>query len=373
MSKMSSDRQQIIQQFRLSRVIWPFLIGALILAYSVYQISNEEIDLDAIAAQSPWPTVITWILVGFGVMLVRDIGYIWRMRILTDHQLTWKSALQITLLWEFASALTPSVVGGSAVAIFMLIKEKISAGRSAAIVFITIFLDELFYIIAVPLALLVAGHGEVFEMLEGRSGFGAIVTTFWVAYSVLAIYTLFLAFALFFKPASTKGLLMWLVYRRPFKRWQVAGEKLAEDLFNASHEFRQKSWRYWMRAWAATLLAWLGRYLVLNAVLAAFTDLTLAEHITAFARQTVMFVLLIIAPTPGGSGVAEYVFGHLFSAYSPAGFVLVLATVWRLISYYPYLFVGIPLLPLWLRRVFPPRSKAGPRSTPQLEIGPPGK
>ncbi|MCB0841633.1 MAG: hypothetical protein KDE26_00025, partial [Bacteroidetes bacterium] len=31
---------------------------------------------------------------------------------------------------------------------------------------------------------------------------------------------------------------------------------------------------------------------------------------------------------------------------------LILATVWRIISYYPYLLIGIFLLPRWISRVF---------------------
>jgi len=29
-----------------------------------------------------------------------------------------------------------------------------------------------------------------------------------------------------------------------------------------------------------------------------------------------------------------------------------LAILWRVISYYPYLFIGAVILPIWLRRVF---------------------
>ncbi len=357
---MAADRQEILNQFSLKRIIWPILIGVAVLVYTIYQISREPIDLDAILAQSPLPTILTWLAVGLMVMMLRDFGYIWRMRILTEGKLSWRHAFEITLLWEFASALTPSVIGGSAVAIFMLIREKISAGRSTAIVFITIFLDELFYIIALPMALILAGHHEVFRVLIGSGNgraFGAVVTSFWIAYAVLAGYTVFLAFALFIKPAATRSLLRWFVRLRPLKRWQLSGDKLAEDLYNSSHEFRIKSVGYWLQAGMATVLAWFGRYLVLNAVLSAFTSLSLADHVTAFARQAVMFVLMIVSPTPGASGIAEYVFGRLFSEFSPVGFVLILATVWRFISYYPYLLIGIPLLPIWLRRAFPPKPK----------------
>src|SRR5690606_7897917 len=95
-----------------------------------------------------------WLLAAFAMMGVRDFGYMLRIRTLTDKQLSWKQSFYVIMIWEFASALTPGVVGGSAVAMFILNKEKISMGRSTAIVVITALMDNLFFILIVPLLLL---------------------------------------------------------------------------------------------------------------------------------------------------------------------------------------------------------------------------
>ncbi|WNJ16831.1 lysylphosphatidylglycerol synthase transmembrane domain-containing protein [Pontibacter sp. G13] len=349
-----TNQDEALKEFRSTRLIWPILIGVAILGYTIYQLRQDGInpftDID-------WNLhVFGWIALGFVCMAIRDIGYIWRMRLLTDEKLNWRSAIEVTLLWEFASALSPSIVGGSAVAIFMLMREKISAGRSTAIVFITIFLDELFYIAILPIVLLIVDHHQIFGPVNGveagtRFGTGLIVG-FWIAYFVLMSYTSFLAFALFFNPAGTNRVLRKVVHWKIFSRWQESGEKMADELMIASREFRSKSFGYWTKAWISTCLAWLGRYLVLNCVLAAFNpNLSFHEHVVAFARQAVMFVVMIVSPTPGSSGIAEGVFGQLFAEFSPDGVVLILANVWRLITYYPYLFIGIIVFPIWLRRV----------------------
>ncbi|GAB4426597.1 MAG: hypothetical protein OHK0039_44630 [Bacteroidia bacterium] len=44
----------------------------------------------------------------------------------------------------------------------------------------------------------------------------------------------------------------------------------------------------------------------------------------------------------------------------PLALILILASIWRLISYYPYLLLGVFLLPRWLRRVY--RRDAGEQS-----------
>ena len=351
---MSEEQKKILNEFRLSRLIWPILIGVVVLAYAIYRIRAEGINpITDIAWNS---TILGWMVLGVLVMVIRDIGYVWRMRILTDGKLNWRSAIEVTLLWEFSSALTPSIVGGSAVAIFMLIKEKISAGRSTAIVFITIFLDEIFYLIMLPTVVLLVGQKVVFGPVDAigtGSAFGmGLIVSFWIAYAVIFFYTLFLAFAIFVKPEATSRVFKRLFKWRLLHKWEEAGIKMADDLLIASHEFRGKPLVYWIRAWLSTFIAWMGRYLVLNCVLAAFSVLSMNEHIVAFARQAIMFVVMIVSPTPGSSGIAETVFAQLFHEFSPVGLIFLLASLWRLISYYPYLFIGIFLLPRWLRRVF---------------------
>ena len=363
---MADSRQDILKQFRLSRLIWPILIGVGVLAYALYSVFQEGINpfIDI-----NWTgSVLGWMAVGFFVMVFRDIGYIWRMRILTDGKLNWRSAIEVTLLWEFASTLTPSVVGGSAVAIFMLIKEKITAGRSTAIVFITIFLDELFYLVMLPIVVLLVGQADIFGPVNSDGGaFGTgLIVSFWIAYSIIFVYTLFLAFAIFIRPEGTSRVFKKLFMTRLLKRWRKSGIRMADDLLISSTEFRSKPFIYWIRAWSATFIAWMGRYLVLNAVLAAFSVLTMYEHTVAFGRQAIMFVVMIVSPTPGSSGIAEGLFANLFEEFSPVGLVLILATLWRFISYYPYLFIGIPLLPRWLNRVFKPVEDS-PNSSPEEE------
>ena len=86
-------------------------------------------------------------------MACRDLGYIIRIRILTDNDLTWMQAFRVIMLWEFTSAITPSTVGGTAVAVVFLNKEGISVGRSTSVVLATSFLDELYFVLMLPLNL----------------------------------------------------------------------------------------------------------------------------------------------------------------------------------------------------------------------------
>jgi len=77
-----------------------------------------------------------------------------------------------------------------------------------------------------------------------------------------------------------------------------------------------------------------------------------SEHILIYARQLIMWVIMLISPTPGSSGLAEIVFSVFLEDFIPDGLTPSTAVLWRVISYYPYLIIGVLILPGWLKRVY---------------------
>ena len=48
----------------------------------------------------------------------------------------------------------------------------------------------------------------------------------------------------------------------------------------------------------------------------------------------------------------EFMFSDFLSEFIPHGLSATLGLLWRLISYYPYLFIGAIILPRWIRKRF---------------------
>lgn len=82
----------------------------------------------------------------------------------------------------------------------------------------------------------------------------------------------------------------------------------------------------WLKAFGITCLAWTSRYLVVNALLIAFT--TSGSQLLAFVRQLILWVVMTISPTPGGSGVSEYMFREYY-----ADFLMWQVWLWSLLSF----------------------------------------
>ena len=76
------------------------------------------------------------------------------------------------------------------------------------------------------------------------------------------------------------------------------------------------------------------------------------ENFIVFARQVVMGIIILFSPTPGGSGLAEFMFSDFLGEFIPKGLSASLGLLWRLVSYYPYLFIGAIILPRWIRSRF---------------------
>lgn len=283
------------------------------------------------------------------MMVVRDLGYILRIRLLTDKQLSWRQSFRVIMIWEFASAMTPGIVGGAAVAMFILNREGINLGRSTAIVLITALLDELFYIFIVPLTILVAGTSVLFPSFISTAFLGITFnpyTLFFIAFSIIVLIVIFLLVAIFIAPYWFKNFLLFFCRLFFLKRFRDRVAKTGDDIITASKEFKGKSMKFWTQVFGATVFSWMGRFLVINCLILAFAPM--ADQLLIFARQLSMWVILLISPTPGGSGIAEFAFSGFLSDFIPFGMVAILAILWRLISYYPYLLIGALILPKWI-------------------------
>ncbi|MEJ6681953.1 MAG: lysylphosphatidylglycerol synthase transmembrane domain-containing protein [Flavobacteriales bacterium] len=280
---------------------------------------------------------------------LRDFGYMYRIRVLTDKFFSWKEAFQVIMLWEFSSALTPSVVGGSGVAIFIMNREGLSLGKSTATMFVTALMDELFYIIMVPLVLLLAGGTSLFpDSVFGYEGV-YITNVFWLGYGFLCLLTLVITLSLFFFPQGFKQILINIFSWKPLRRWIRNVVRLGNDVIISSEELKRKKFSFWFKAFSSTIISWTARFLTLNFVIMAFMGNI--DQLFVYGRQLIMWVYMLVSPTPGSAGIAEIALAGFFeNIVISAQYVALVAIIWRFLTYFPYLFIGAAVLPKWLSR-----------------------
>ena len=358
--KKADDANKVLKQIKPSRVIIPMLIGFLVVFYMIY----KEFDKESFSTLKLSYYAFLWFALAILMMLVRDIGYMIRLKILAGKELKWKSVINIILLWEFTSAITPSAIGGTSVAVYFIHKEGVSVGKSTAIVMATSILDELYFVLMFPLVILLVSWQNLFQIGAEIGTLDFTNKYFYFAvfgYSIKLVFVSIIIYALFFNPKSIKKLLVFIFKLRFLKRWRNGAEKTGNDLILASEELKKQSFLFWIKAFLASFFSWTARYLVLNfLILALFASSSyvqsdyisgIGDQILLFARQLVMWIMMLIMPSPGGSGFVEAIFTEYMAEFIPLGFVALMALLWRFITYYPYLIIGAFVLPKWVKKI----------------------
>ncbi len=283
-------------------------------------------------------------------MALRDLFYMIRIRSLTGRSLTWRASFNVIMLWEFASALSPGVMSGAAVAMFILNKEKIALGKATAAVMVTAMLDNLFFVLLIPFVFFLFGGSSLFP--SGNIGLASAYWVFWGGFAVITFLFLLFFVTIFISP-SFVSIVFQLFFSIPFlRRWKDRALRTARDIELSAKQMRFFSALQWFKIVGSTFASWTSRFLVINFLLAAFVPLQLKEHVLIFAKQFILWLFMRMSPTPGGSGLAEYAFGELMAPFGKSALViLALAFLWRILSYYSYLIIGAIVLPRWLRKI----------------------
>lgn len=336
-----------------NKIIWPVIIGLGIFLYLTF---SQNLDYQKILDNIKGAH-LGWIALAIIVLLFRDLGYMQRIRYITEKKLNWWSSFYVIMLWEFASAITPSVVGGTAVAVFILNREKIKFGRALAYVMVTAAFDNLFFVFASLGVVLFFPH-EIFPPETNQFELLGIPFTlqalFITSVSLIAFYSFLMSYGLIFQARGFKRFLIRLTSLPLLKRFRRKAIDSGNEMIIASAILKEKPKRFWVNTAISTILIWSARYLMLNCIIAAFSplDLGLIDHFLIFSRQIIMWIVMLISPTPGSAGTAEYFFDLFFKEFfNIAGLSLIVALFWRLFTYYAYLVIGFFVLPRWLKKV----------------------
>ncbi|MFI3314544.1 MAG: lysylphosphatidylglycerol synthase transmembrane domain-containing protein [Rikenellaceae bacterium] len=344
-----SQNKAHLSKIKTSRIFYPIAIGLAVVGYMIW----DEFDIEAFSQLHFDVKSLFWLLMAILCMFGRDIGYIIRIKVLSGGELSWLEAFRIIMLWEFTSAITPSAIGGTSFAIIYVHKEGLSVGKSSAIVLLTSFLDELYFVVMFPLLVMIVGgdrlFGEVHEVgLSVESGILAIALT---GYILKLSYCILISYGLFINSKGFKILLFNIFKLKFLRKYHRKAIKVGDDIETASRGIKNKGLKFWAKAISSTFLSWSSRYLVVNCILLAF--FAGGDQILLFARQLIMWIMMLIMPTPGGSGFAEFLFKEYLGQFIPiASLAVIMALLWRLVTYYPYLIAGAIMFPRWIKSKF---------------------
>ncbi|MBF9238557.1 flippase-like domain-containing protein [Hymenobacter sp. BT683] len=344
---LSKNDENFLQRLRPSRLILPVVIGLGVVAFLFYR-SYKPGEL-APLQNADW----RWLLVALLVLVARDLGYIYRIRHIAEDELTYRQSLDVIMIWEFASCVLPSGQGGTAAAPFILEKEGIPLGKGLAYIMVTALLDNLYYVLMVPLVVLIAGAG-LYPHEALQTGFVATLrVAFGVSYVFVTLYAGLMLYAIFVNPWAVRRLLVRLFSLPILRRWRRKAYRHGQEMVLASMQLRGNGPRYWWHAAVSTAFVWTARYAIIGCLIAAFVPMDAGTFLFIFARNITYKVILLLAITPGGAGIAEGAFPTFFGSFiGTATMTSFMVLLYRVVTYYLYLVLGMVFLPRWVARVF---------------------
>lgn len=347
---MTND--SVKKTFDAWKVFLPVVIGiGVVILMFLHDAKKENLyDVFRSIDFSPWS--IFCIFLGFLGMAGRDFGLSWRFRALTDHQLSWGKAFRTDFLCEFTSCITPSAVGGSSLGMVFLNSQGIEFGRATTLMMTTLFLDELFFVLACPVILFFTPADQLFNSGDASFSHG-IKFTFWIVFAILFLWTLILYMGIIWRPAWMRSLLKNICKIGFLRKFAPKAEELGDNMIATSVLLKQKKFRFWAEVFGGTALSWSSRFLVVNALFLGFVPYADHQQWVIFAREFVLWVVMMVSPTPGGSGLSEWLFSEYYGdMVHTAGMALVMAVFWRIISYYVYLIIGASIVPGWIKSTY---------------------
>ena len=356
-NQFDEKQEEALRSIRMSRIILPVLIGIGVVGYLLW----KQFD-PAEFRRIEWTShAFFWIGVAVLILIIRHLAYATRLRILTEGEFTWKKCIELIFIWEFSSAVSPTSLGGSAVAFFVLAQEKLSTAKTATIVLYTVVLDTAFFVLTLPIMFAVFGPGMIRPGMDSFADLDVWGYYFIFAYVLMATYGSIIAWGLFRNPINFKRLLVWFTKFGFLRRFRRGAIETGNEMVLASKEMTKRNWKFHLGAFLATATAWSCRFLLLNCLIVALVPSVPGDFFTQFelyARLETMFVIIAFSPTPGGAGFVEILFNGFLTDYvTNSTLSTTISTIWRILTYYSYLIAGVIIIPNWLRTILNERNR----------------
>lgn len=273
--------------------------------------------------------------IAIAVTLLRVYFSAAKIRYLADKVIGKMAAVRIALTWDFASAVTPSTIGGAPVATFAMTREGIKLGQSSAIMLYSVLLDQLWYALAVPILLI---SGVYFEVLPEEIGLVGNISMVLI-YTGLLLYGALLAYGLLINPSAIKKVIS-VVFKLPFlRKYSDKVHEETENLESYSKLLKKKPYTFVLKAFYLSTMTWLCKIALPVIVVLSLLP---ANEILLILRSLAMNLAFLVIPTPGGSGGVEGLFAiFLGPLIDRKAFIGLAVFTWRIITYYSSIGLGI--------------------------------
>jgi glycosyltransferase 2 family protein len=248
------------------------------------------------------------------------------------------AAMQIYLVTFFFASVTPLAAGEWPAHIYALNRHGLSLGESSAVTLTRSFLTKLVFTIT-AISLLIFFRGRLVPNFLNQ--------IFIYAVFVSALTVLFLFFLLW-KPT----VLDWILHKaltfswgRNFFENSPRGKKIfkflgyeLQEFLKATRSLNRFKTGNVMLIIILTFVFWICFFSIGPVILIGLNKPV--PYLHALIWLTVIQMIIVYVPVPGGSGVAELSLASIFIFFVPSSVLGIFVVAWRFFTYYLLLFFG---------------------------------
>lgn len=279
-----------------------------------------------------------WILLAaVGLLVLRVFVGGYRLRYSSHGQLAYSSAVRGQIIWDFASSVTPSIIGGAPVAALLMARDDTRpVGEVTAIMLFAMLMDQIWFAVAVFILVAASVFVDVFP-----NSLGAVGEGFMTAYFVgMMVWAGGFAYSTLVRPELLQALVKQVFRIRWLHRFRDRVDREMSNWSEQARILRSQPIRFYLIGLIFAAVAWIFRYLVLYLIVLSVYQVPNA--IQFITRTMAMLHLALILPTPGGSGGIEGMYALFFTEpLIPKAFLAPTLLVWRFLAYYVTVVVGL--------------------------------
>lgn len=240
------------------------------------------------------------------------------------NSIDFPAVFKIAIGAELGAAVSPPLIGGSAVKIGMLMRQGFTGGTALSLSVLENIEDTIFFLVMVPLALTITSSWDLPQVGTVLAGLDKKPTLWMLAGIGVCIGATFL-----------------LIKRKSFnaKSRQSGLATLEKKLWVAYsnfiatyHRIAREGKSIFVVTMALTSLQWFCRYSIISLLLASMG--IPVRPILFMVLQVFVFALMTLVPTPGAAGGAEVMFSLMYRSFLPAGTIGLVTAGWRFLTFY---------------------------------------
>ncbi len=311
------------------------LVGVSVFWWSMRSVKPVQF-FHSLASANWW-----WLLVAVGAMLLYFVleAAVNKVFVDTVHgKMSWHNAIRVPLVEQLGNGITPFATGGQPMQLIAMAQTGIDPGRAGSILLMKFVVYQGMIVLNFLMALTI-GYNYIATKLHALALL--VILGFIIHMAVIVVLLLVM-----YLPRLTHTLMHWIMipvrWLRPKKvvAWStVLSEKV--DSFHDESRRMSHNWPALLKAIALTFVQLFFYYLIPYFILLAMG----VSHINVMLVTSLHILIVMVIslfPIPGGAGGAEVSFQMLFNSFLPTAAELVLVMViWRLITYYLGMFLGI--------------------------------